>query len=36
MTVQLSTGIRAKLLNGGVGGGLKGALDLGKLKQQAT
>ena len=31
MTVQLSTGIRAKLLNGGVGGGLKGSLDLGKI-----
>lgn len=31
MTVRLSTGLRAAMLNGGVGGGLKGALALGKI-----
>ena len=31
MTVKLSTGLRDKMLNGGAGGGLKGALNLGKI-----
>ena len=31
MTVKLSTGLRSAMLNGGVGGGVKGALDLGKI-----
>lgn len=29
MTVRLSTGLRSKMLDGGVGGGIKGALNLG-------
>lgn len=29
MTIRLSTGLTAKMLNGGVGGGFKGALDAG-------
>ena len=31
MTVRLSTGLRNKMLNGGAGGGFKGALDGGKI-----
>lgn len=31
MTVRPSTGLRAKMLKGGVGGGFKGALDGGKI-----
>ena len=31
MTVKLSTGLRAKMLTGGTTGGLKGALNLGKI-----
>jgi hypothetical protein len=31
MTVRISTGLRNKMLAGGVGGGVKGALDLGFL-----
>lgn len=31
MTVRLSTGLRSKMLDGGVGGGIKGALHLGKI-----
>ena len=31
MTVRLSTGLRNKMLNGGATGGLKGALDGGKI-----
>ena len=31
MTVRLSTGLRNKMLDGGTGGGIKGALHLGKI-----
>lgn len=31
MTVKLSTGLRNKLLDGGAAGGIKGALNLGKI-----
>jgi hypothetical protein len=31
MTVRLSTGLRNKMLDGGAGGGFKGALNLGKI-----
>lgn len=31
MTLRLSTGLRNKMLDGGVGGGFKGALTLGKI-----
>ena len=31
MTVRLSTGLRNKMLDGGAGGGIKGALHLGKI-----
>jgi hypothetical protein len=32
MTVRISTGLRNKMLDGGVGGGIKGALNLGFIK----